>query len=531
MAHRLHTRGIIDGLVWLCPRVALCSQAEHVFVAPWLRHLIGHQLEIKAAPGNPLNADGGTFGYATTFDAADDRIDLHIDYFRRKRTGLIIDEGHHIVDGSTRHRKLAELVKLAPVTLLASGTFQRHDEQQVAFLDYGPLAHGKSQANLENTAAQQVFRYDWRNALNEEAIIPLVFHHVDGSAQWRDNGNNERLVDRISAADDDDARSAIFTVLQETYALELLSEAVAHFNSYRQRHPHAKFLCIAPRKKLAQRFQKHIQRLGLPHCGIATSDDTADALRNIERLKGNERPHLDALVTVAMAYEGMDCPSITHVALLTHIRSMPWIYQALARATRFDDKAGAWSTQAAHIWCPDDPLMNSIITTIRAQQQPFMRERSATGGGNGGDRSGGIVPMNGSIGAIRASEFETGFATSDKEYRDICAAAERNGVSASPLALKRFIDDVLEATGREDEDDDDGDAASPLTPTQRTDQLKKWCDAHVHAVAEREGEQAGERAHAINSEIIRRCGKNREVMTENELRQLWYVDLPRWYPL
>jgi hypothetical protein len=269
----------------------------------------------------------------------------------------------------------------------------------------------------------------------------------------------------------------------------------------------------------------------LSRCAIATSDDKAEALRNIERLKGNERPHLDGLVTVQMAYEGMDCPSITHLALLTHIRSVSWIYQALARATRFDVQAGAWSTQTAHVWCPDDPLMNAIISAIRAQQEPYMRERvSAGGGGNGGssvdDR---IVPMDGVIGSIRASEFETGFTANDKEYRTLCAAAERHGLSGSPLALKRFVDDVLSNAGNDDVPEA---AERPQTPTQRIEQYRHWCNAHVQAVAEREGPLAGQRAHDINREIMDRChGKRREDMNEAELRQLWYVDLPRWFPL
>jgi type I site-specific restriction endonuclease len=41
------------------------------------------------------------------------------------------------------------------------------------------------------------------------------------------------------------------------------------------------------------------------------------------------------LVTVAMAYEGMDCPEVSHVVALTHIRSRPWLEQMIARATDF----------------------------------------------------------------------------------------------------------------------------------------------------------------------------------------------------
>lgn len=531
-AHHGARRKIIDRLCWVTSRIALCTQAEEEFTAPWLRQLIGHDLELKASPGNRLNPDDGTFGYATTFDAVDERLDLHLAYFRKHKTGLVLDEIHHAIRDSQRHRRLAELVKLAPVTLLGSGTFQRHDEQPVAFLDYEQIAHGKAQAVLRNTGTQQVFRYDWRAALSEHAIIPLVFHHVEGSARWRDANGDEQLVDKISRAGEDDVRPAIFTVLHESYALELLSEAVAHFNAYKQQHPLSKFLCIAPRVSLAKRYLAHIKRLGLARCAIATSEDTSDALLNIERLKGNERPHLDGLVTVQMAYEGMNCPAITHTALLTHIRSLPWIYQALSRGTRYNDKAGAWDTQIAHCWCPDDPLMNEIIGIIRAQQAPFMRERMpGTGGGSGNPGPSRIVPMDGLLSSIRASEFETGFAATDREYRKILAAAEHNGVIASPLALKRMIEEYLAANADDDENETE-EEPKPPTPSQRRAQYLRWIDAHVQAVAGQAGDQAGNRAHEINSDLMRRFnGKHRQELSEAQLARLWHVDLPRWYPL
>ena len=45
---------------------------------------------------------------------------------------------------------------------------------------------------------------------------------------------------------------------------------------------------------------------------------------------------LDVLVTVAMAYEGLDIPAVSHLICLTRIRSTPWIEQMTARANRID---------------------------------------------------------------------------------------------------------------------------------------------------------------------------------------------------
>jgi len=40
------------------------------------------------------------------------------------------------------------------------------------------------------------------------------------------------------------------------------------------------------------------------------------------------------LVTVAMAYEGLNVPKISVICCLSHIRSAPWLEQCFARANR-----------------------------------------------------------------------------------------------------------------------------------------------------------------------------------------------------
>jgi hypothetical protein len=69
-----------------------------------------------------------------------------------------------------------------------------------------------------------------------------------------------------------------------------------------------------------------------------------------------------------MAYEGMDCPAISHVACLTHIRSRPWLEQAIARATRVDPQAGDYERQNAVVYHPSDPLFDQFRRIIETQQ-------------------------------------------------------------------------------------------------------------------------------------------------------------------
>ena len=69
-----------------------------------------------------------------------------------------------------------------------------------------------------------------------------------------------------------------------------------------------------------------------------------------------------------MAYEGMDAPEVAVVAALTHIRSRPWLEQMIARATRVDPHAGAYESQSALVFHPDDPLFARFRHSIEAEQ-------------------------------------------------------------------------------------------------------------------------------------------------------------------
>ena len=85
------------------------------------------------------------------------------------------------------------------------------------------------------------------------------------------------------------------------------------------------------------------------------------------------RPEPSILVTVAMAYEGLDAPEVAVVAALTHIRSRPWLEQMVARATRVDPHAGAYASQRALVFHPDDPLFAQFRRRLEFEQGTLAR--------------------------------------------------------------------------------------------------------------------------------------------------------------
>ena len=117
-----------------------------------------------------------------------------------------------------------------------------------------------------------------------------------------------------------------------------------------------KLLVVAPDQENARQYlgwlRGWVPRAQAEHTvRIATSDERdAHATLAAFRL----RPEPSILVTCAMAYEGLDAPSVAVCAALTHIRSRAWLEQMIARATRVDPAAGPYQAQSALVLHPDD---------------------------------------------------------------------------------------------------------------------------------------------------------------------------------
>ena len=167
-------------------------------------------------------------------------------------------------------------------------------------------------------------------------------------------------------------RPALFTALRTGFAEALLREAFLAIRDLRadaagsnaaslrgsRRRGLGKLLVVAPDQDAARRYLELVRSWiprepGRTVAQIATSDS-----RRRARDPGGFRlrPEPSILVTVAMAYEGLDVPEVAVVAALTHIRSRPWLEQMVARATRVDPHAGPYETQRALVFHPDDPL-------------------------------------------------------------------------------------------------------------------------------------------------------------------------------
>lgn len=404
----LKKAGMIDRICWIVPRDTLRLQAEEAFTDNVWRQALGHRLRIRAAE-NRKDLCRGMDGYVTTYQAIAAAPDLHLSEFRKHRYLIAVDELHHLPAVSASDRTIKEddetswslsllpLLETARVRLLMSGTLERSDGKPILWLPYKKLV-GKAGAREIDFSREgwAMVGYSRRQALAEKAILPVTFGAMDASAKWLDAQRMERSVDTLTTAFED-GRAALFTALRTDFATSVLREAYLACRTHRSRRRQesgidpakaerglGKLLVIAPDQATARQYARTLSSwmpddqakslIGLAVSNIKNSHEVVAAYRL--------RPNPSILVSVAMAYEGLDCPEISHVACLTHIRSRPWLEQAIARATRVDPRAGAYESQSATIYHPDDPLFRRFREVVETQQgtrAQIKRRRSRQG--------------------------------------------------------------------------------------------------------------------------------------------------------
>jgi hypothetical protein len=139
-----------------------------------------------------------------------------------------------------------------------------------------------------------------------------------------------------------------------------------------------KLLVVAPDQATAKHYLGVIRRwIPAAQAEKTAQLATSDTPRAHQILASFRlRPEPSILVTVAMAYEGLDAPDVAVVAALTHIRSRAWLEQMVARATRVDPHAGAYETQQALVFHPDDPLFALFRRRMEYEQGTLARPRA-----------------------------------------------------------------------------------------------------------------------------------------------------------
>ena len=452
--------GTVERVVWVVPRDSLRLQAEEAFADPGWRATLGHALQVRAADNEP-DPSRGRAGYVTTYQGIAAAPELHLAEMRRYRTLLVVDEVHHLPgladyepgtavdaaspdEASSWSRALLPMLECARVRLLLSGTLERADGRAVLWLPYraGPRP-GTRRVDME-ASGWAVLGYSRAQAVADGAVLPVTFGALDGEATWAEPlaggaGEEERVTvgpHRLSGPHPTETtRPALFTALRTGFATELLRKAFEATRELRAKRRVerglpagaaarglGKLLVVAP-DQAAARAYLDVLRGWMPaeqarrDIRLATSSerDAHEALAAFRLL-----PEPSILVTVAMAYEGLDAPEVAVVAALTHIRSRPWLEQMIARATRVDPHAGPYEGQQALVFHPDDPLFATFRRRIETEQGTLAKKPKAARQGTllpdwlldqlaeGGPRQEGIAPLESNALGLRYATLKPG---------------------------------------------------------------------------------------------------------------------------
>lgn len=507
----------IDKICWVVPRENLAKQAEDNFLDQDWRAFLHHDHRIRIAT-NDKDPCRGFGGYVTTYQAltADDG-NLNLKAFQQYgRMLLVLDEFHHVGDSTAVKSRVSSLIDNSRLSLLMSGDPDRGDGEKVALLEYQRIAGIGWSPILENSNSQHVIRYNRRQALNEQAIIPLHFEHMDGATTYRNSAGVQQDVESIAELSEPGA--ALFSALSTEYAMELLARAVSHWQHYRVTHPYSKLLVIAPRVSLARDYLKHLHGLGLERAGIAVSEDGGEAGGVIKRFKATSGVSaFDALVTVGMAYEGMDVPSITHIAALTHVRSKPWIHQMLARAVRVDRMAGAYKDQHAFVFSPDDQPFQRCIAEIIGDQEAVVRDKvDGTGGGTGNAHSNDIIPIMSELTRSRAQDFTDGTMVGYEEAKRIQVAMAQGGINGvSTVQFHHALQAYQHAETLAQ--DHPAPSRTVISPSEEEAKLRRAIEDYCRRWDKATNQDWG----TLNKRVRRHFNKPRDEMTIAELQAVW----------
>lgn len=422
-AHALIDAGVVDKVCILVPRDSLRTQFVSGFT-----DLERHLPRVVIAEGNKSLGQARIFrdsGYVTTVQALVRGVKRHLRRFVGARWLLIIDEPHHLAERERDSWVTAvrQLVDASTFVLLMSGTLYRHDGRRIPFVEYD-----------EDRKPRKHIEYTRRHALEEEAVLPITVRMTDGQARyWR---AFDRHDVRLSEAPDSEQPAALRTLLIDAaYRNELVDAAVKEWFGYRSTVYRSRMIVLADRQDRARSIAKHIREAHKVEVALATSDEKG-AARTLRKFRDGALG--EVLVTVGMAYEGLDVPDCTHLVCLTDIRSRPWLEQAFARVTRFNAACGVpYPEQRAFLYVPDDPRMAAFLRESLAEQDERFKDDPEPGEGRGAE------PRTSSYAPIDATKLDDRYCDQDviftREESELITLAKKEFPGAASWPARELL--------------------------------------------------------------------------------------------
>lgn len=361
LANKLADEGSVDQVLVVVPNDPLRRQMLESFHAP----VLGLDRFLRASSAqSSIPGTGRPFGQCVTYQRLTSEREARklAKWARSKSTLVIFDECHHLCEEKAWERGAAHLVDAAAVVLCMSGTLWRWDEERIPFIAY----------DARNRAVIDI-RYSRADALEEQAILPVEFKLIDGTAIYEHHSvpHDTRLS---SAIQKEQPRALKTALLSGDYAEDFIATALGDWERYREQYYPSSAIVVCHSQKTARRAMSIVAKRFPKHAAaISLSDDGAKADRAIKRFRSGD---VTILVTVRKAYEGLDVPNASHLVYLGDSRSWPFLDQVIARVTRHNRNATLpWSDQRGYVYTPDDARMRDYIANMLNDQAEYFREK------------------------------------------------------------------------------------------------------------------------------------------------------------
>jgi len=391
--------GLIDAIIWVVPWKSLKQQACDGFDGNSFNPSYGALDRENVSPlipesdWSPRSASRSPVRVVvTSYAGAASNPEIYTDFMKKYRCDLYLDEVQHLAEteyGEVESKNWADAIdKLAPLAkhvFAMGGTLD--NGQKIPYLSYetGPNDEVYHQSDI---------KYTFKEAITQKAIIALEPIWVDGYAKYSDRGETHEVILK-DAKTFKTSRQALRTcIVTGDYAQKMLTEAAKHFINYQQYLKRfdghsSKMLVVAPTTAAADTYAAFLEerfgaemRVAVAHTNVNGTSRPHDTIRDFKKGDGyphrRDRKQYECLVTVGMAYEGLDVPDISHLVALTFTRTKAWITQMLARSWRVDfagvAKGYTWEQQQAFVFIPDDKAMNVIIKKLLNEQQDALKK-------------------------------------------------------------------------------------------------------------------------------------------------------------
>lgn len=340
---------VVDFFVVVVPRTSLRDQFESDCLDDRF-----YQGNILRAANNDKNLLRGCDGYITTYQAISANLELHLSELNGKSFGIIIDETHHLKDEADWGESVNKLIEMARIRILMTGTFETNNGfiKNIKYINGIP--------DKTDTDKTKWITYTRQQALDDGVILPIQFAFFDSSGSY----SKEDVITEFENLGYD--KNALNASLKSSAAENILNECSKHWDSYRSSvNKEGRLLTIDSDVLNTRRTYEYLLSRGV-NATISVSED-ADSDKNIALFKQGK---FDALCSCAKAYEGLDVPSISHIAFLTRIRSKAWINQAIARCQRLSH-----GKDKGYVFAPADAPMLSLVADIQREIAHAAKER------------------------------------------------------------------------------------------------------------------------------------------------------------